>query len=312
MRQVFNGAALPCYRGWAMEIKILSPEEIEFREKDIQTAFEQDLSKLEEGLVFVDSEVSIPVGRIDTLAFDTNTNQPVFVEFKGNGQFGKDALVQLMDYLSWFIRDTSRFAVLEKLIRAKRPQIGGFEPDIKLICVVSNIEERIRNAIYALANDAAIYSYTVATDTAGKIVVIPKLEIDNTDVERGPRIPVNKDDLLKKFFHLQKLYESLSAELQKNDGREYMAGRTFRYRKHRVFAFIRLRNNYLRLGLRVGAGKVRDSDFKYRRQGASDWGSVTLTPGKGIPEKIKPWIDIAREFKGAKLDDDDESGEEAD
>jgi RecB family endonuclease NucS len=84
-----------------MEIKILSPEEVAFKEKDIQTAFEHDLSKLEEGLEFIDTEVTIPVGRIDTLAFDTNTNQPVFIEYKGPGQFGKDALIQLMDYLSW-------------------------------------------------------------------------------------------------------------------------------------------------------------------------------------------------------------------
>jgi RecB family endonuclease NucS len=57
-----------------MDIKILSSEEVEFKEKDVQKAFEHDLSKLEEGLEFIDSEVAIPVGRIDTLAFDTNTN----------------------------------------------------------------------------------------------------------------------------------------------------------------------------------------------------------------------------------------------
>jgi hypothetical protein len=36
-----------------MEIKILSPEEVKFKEKDVQNAFERDLSKLEEGLEFV-------------------------------------------------------------------------------------------------------------------------------------------------------------------------------------------------------------------------------------------------------------------
>jgi RecB family endonuclease NucS len=88
-----------------MNIKILAPEEVKFSEKDVQKAFEEDLSKLEEGLEFIDSEVIIPVGRIDTLAFDTNSNEPVFIEYKGVGEFGKDALIQLMDYLSWFIRD---------------------------------------------------------------------------------------------------------------------------------------------------------------------------------------------------------------
>ena len=82
-----------------MEIKSLSLEEVEFKEKDIQNAFEHDLSKLEEGLEFVGSEIVIGTGRIDTLAFDTNSSCPVFIEYKRRGEFSKDALIQLMDYL---------------------------------------------------------------------------------------------------------------------------------------------------------------------------------------------------------------------
>ena len=78
-----------------MEIKILSPEEVEFREKDIQNAFEKDLSKLEDGLEFIASEVIVGAGRIDTLAFDTNNGNPVFIEYKRPGDFGKDALITL-------------------------------------------------------------------------------------------------------------------------------------------------------------------------------------------------------------------------
>src|SRR5512139_2596464 len=102
-----------------MEIKIVSPEEVDFKEKDVQRAFEKDLSKLYDGLEYVDSEVTIPVGRVDTLAFDTNTNQPVLIEFKSGG-FGKEALIQLMDYLSWFVRDQSHYDSLKRIIRSKR------------------------------------------------------------------------------------------------------------------------------------------------------------------------------------------------
>ena len=47
-----------------MEIKVLSPEDVDFKEKDVQNAFERDLSKLEEGLELVDTEVVIGTGRI--------------------------------------------------------------------------------------------------------------------------------------------------------------------------------------------------------------------------------------------------------
>ncbi len=287
-----------------MDIKILSPEEVEFNEKDVQMAFEHDLFKLEDGLVFVDSEVAIPVGRIDTLAYDTNTNQPVFIEYKGIGEFGKDALVQLMDYLSWFTRDKSRFTVLEKIIRHKKPDIEEIEPDIRLICMVADIDERIRNAIYALANDAAVYTYMVAKDTAGKVILIPRLEVDNTEVERGPRVSPTEGELLKKYPHLQDLYYGAKAELEQKGAEGYITGRTYRCRKHRVFAYIRLRQNHIYLGLRVGIGKIDDPDFKYRKKGASDWGSVALSPLAAIPDKVKNWIDIAREFKPAQRDED--------
>jgi hypothetical protein len=295
-----------------MEIKILSPEEVEFKEKDVQAAFEHDLSKLEAGLVFIDSEVSIPVGRIDTLAFDRNTNKPVFVEFKGPGGFGKDALVQLMDYLSWFTRDENRYAILEKIIRQKKADIEEIEPDVRLICVVAGrIDERIRNAIYALANHAAIYTYLVAKDTAGKVVLIPKLEVDNTEVETGVGVPATEAELLKKHPDLQDLFYGLKAELEKNGAKGYMTGRTYRCKKHRSFANTRLRQHFIRLQLRVGIGSVDDPEFKYEKKGASEWGSVALWPSKGIPDKVKNWIDIAREFMPTQLDEDENEGEGA-
>ena len=61
-----------------MEIKILAPEEVEFKEKDIQNAFEKDLTKLEEALEFIASEVIVGAGRIDTLAFDRQRKSSIY------------------------------------------------------------------------------------------------------------------------------------------------------------------------------------------------------------------------------------------
>src|SRR5258706_4572142 len=127
----------------SMEIKILSPEEITFKEKDIQTSFEQDLTKLEEGLELIASEVAIGTGRIDTLAYDSESGRPVFIEYKRRGEFDKDALIQLMDYLSWFARDENRMAILEKVIKQHNKDIEDFDPSIRLICVVTDIEDRV-------------------------------------------------------------------------------------------------------------------------------------------------------------------------
>jgi hypothetical protein len=166
-----------------MEIAILSAAPLEVTEKDIQRAFERNLATLDESLELIGSEVVIGTGRIDTLAWDSVNSRPVFIEYKGPGAFGRDALIQLMDYLSWFARDENRMAVLERIIRQRRPEIQEVEPSILLICVVADIEDRIRNAIYVLANDVKVFTYLLARDTAAKLVLVPKLEVDNTEVE---------------------------------------------------------------------------------------------------------------------------------
>jgi RecB family endonuclease NucS len=106
-----------------MEITVLSPASVEVNEKDIQSAFERNLTLLDEGLEFIGSEVVIGTGRIDTLAYDSVNNRPVFIEYKGPGAFGRDALIQLMDYLSWFSRDENRMAILEKIIRQRKLRV---------------------------------------------------------------------------------------------------------------------------------------------------------------------------------------------
>ena len=136
--------------------------------------------------------------------------------------------------------------------------------------------------------------------------------VDNTEVERGLRISSTEDELLKKRPHLQELFYGLKDEILKNDAEQYITGRTIRYKKHRVFGSIRLRKNYIRLVLRVGRGKVNDLDFKYLKSGTSNTGAVTLSPGKPIPEKVKQWIDIAREFKSSPKVNEDEPDEEVD
>lgn len=293
-----------------MEIKILSPEDVEFKEKDIQHAFERDLSKIEDGLELVDSEVVIGTGRIDTLAFDMNSNCPVFIEYKRRGEFGKDALIQLMDYLSWFARDENRMAILEKIIRQRKPEIEDFEPAIRLICVVTEIDDRIRNAIYAIANHVKVISYMVARDTGNNVILVPKLEVDNGDIEPQMRESKSEDELLKKYPHLQETITKLKSLLELDGAYSYTTTRSLRFKKNRVFARAHFRKDYVLLELRVGKGKISDPDFKYWRQGDSSWGHTQVNPSKGISDKVAKWIELARNYASIVEDDEEEDNQE--
>lgn len=292
-----------------MEIKVLAAEDIPYQERAIQSAFECDMGKLDEGLEFVASEVIIGTGRIDTLAIDTNNNRPVFIEYKRPGDFDKDALIQLMDYLSWFARDENRMAVLESVIRQRKPDIKGFEPSIRVICVVADISDRIRNAIYAIANDVKVFSYMLATDTSGKLVLVPKLEVDNSDVEA--RIPqaVSEDELLRKHPHLKGLFEKLRSWLERDGTTTYTTSRSFRFKQERVFAKLHFRKKYIQLELRVGRGSVNDPLFTYWRQGESSWGYVHLYPEAAMPKDLHAWIELARRQSAESQVDDEDSAE---
>jgi hypothetical protein len=292
-----------------MDIKILSPEDIEFKEKDVQNAFERELSTLEEGLELIDTEVVIGTGRIDTLAFDSNSSCPVFIEYKRRGEFDKDALIQLMDYLSWFARDENRMAILERIIRRHKPDIDDFEPSIRLICVVTDIDDRIRNAVYAIANHVKVFSYMVARDTANNVVLVPKLELDNGDVEPQTREVASEAELLRKHPHLQEVLASLKSLSERDGAYSYTTARSFRFKKDRVFAKAHFRKDYILLELRVGKGKVSDPDFKYWRQGESSWGYTHIYPSRGIPEKVAKWIELARNSARTVAEDEDEEGQ---
>lgn len=287
-----------------MEIKILSSEDVEFKEKDVQAAFEKDLSKLEEGLEFISSEIVIGTGRIDTLAFDSNNGNPVFIEYKRRGEFDRDALIQLMDYLSWFARDKNRIAILEKIIRKHKPDIDDFEPRIRLICVVTDIDDRIRNAVYAIANHVKIFSYMVARDTANNVVLVPKIVLDNEDVELQAREVTSEAELLKKHPHLHDVVANLKAHIERDGAYSYTTARSFRFKKERVFAKAHFRKDYVLLELRVGKGVVSDPDFKYWRQGESPWGWTHIYPSNGISDKVFKWIEFARSFASATEDED--------
>jgi hypothetical protein len=294
-----------------MEIVVLSPVDVDVNEKDIQSALERNLGFLDEGLEFIGSEIVIGTGRIDTLAYDSINGRPVFIEYKGPSAFGRDALIQLMEYLAWFSRDENRITMLERIIRQRKPEIQEIKPSILLICVAADIEDRIRNAIYVLANDVKVFTYLIARDTAGKLVLVPKLEVDNTDVEGRVPEAISENDLLSKHPHLQDLFRKLRGLLEKDGTSSYTTSKSFRFKKGRVFAKLRFRKRYIQLELRVGRGGVVDPDFKYWRGGESSWGYVFLYPSNPLPDKVVAWIDRARNLatQSAAGDEEDEAAE---
>ena len=278
-----------------MSIKLISGESISLTEDQIRKAFEANLGRLEEGLEYVDSEVQIGTGRIDTLAIDEK-NRPVFIEYKREGEFDKDALVQLMDYLSWFVKDEAHISYLEKYIKKKKPDIDKVSSEIRLICVVSDAEDRVKNACYVISNPTQLWSFTTIKNEKGDIMIIPRIELDNTEREFVISEEVTEDEILKEYPSLSPLYSELKSYIVSfGDVESYMVGRNPRFRRRRVFASVWFTRKWISLELFVGKGTVESERFKYWKSGESDWGYVHINVKEGVSEELKGWIKKAYE-----------------
>ena len=199
----------------------------------------------------------------------------------------------MMDYLSWFVSDKKHMAILEKFILSKRSDLEEFEPEILMIFIVSDIEERIRNAIYAITNWIRVYSSILTKGSKDEILFVPKLEVNNQEIERPVHPGSSEADILGRHPHLKDLFTSLRPHLEKEGVTAHTTSRSFQSKKERVFAKVHFRNKNILLELRVGRNQDNDTDFKYWKKGLSKWGYISLYPANEIPGKIIAVIETA-------------------
>jgi len=262
-------------------VRIVAGETVDISEEELQRVFEKNLTTIEEGLEYVDSEVHVGTGRIDTLALDEKS-RPVFIEYKRRGEFDKDALIQLMDYLSWFVQDETHTAHLEKHIRKKKTDLEKLNPEIRLICVVNDVEDRVKNACFVISNPVQIVTYTAVKDERGEVILVPRIELDNTE-----RVKVtegrSEEEILKENASLAPLYQEIKKYiLSLGDVDLYMtSGEAARFRAKRVFADMWFGRKWITLNLFVGQGKVDIPRFNYWRSGESDWSYLHITAKDG-------------------------------
>lgn len=275
-------------------LRILRETHEEILEKDLQKAIESDLSALGEELEIVGSEISIGTGRIDTLALD-EAGRPTFIEYKRPGAFDQNALIQLMDYVSWFLMDTAHFAVLRELIAA-RVEDKKIRDDIRLILVVSDVSDRVKNACYAISCPVVIFTYSLSKLESGDLAVIPKeilntSEADSISNEPPPRI----DEMVPKQF--ANVWTNLERSLRSMPGVEvYNTRNDVRASSSKVFARMIFQKRYLILRLLVERGSINDPRFKFDGQEDSNFGNIRISPADEIDDQIKNWIVLSRKY----------------
>lgn len=261
-----------------VKLKVLKPADIDIPEKEIQELIEKNLDCLEEGLKYVGSYIPIGTGIIDILAIDEDNN-PVLIECKKIGvDFDQDALIQLMDYYSWFSTDENHLHYLFSIFENK-----GFKDvsrEIRLIALVSDVSDRVKNACWALIPSIQLITFSFSKSSVeDEIIVVPKITLD-TSVGTVSFInpPKSEDDHFKTNPHMRPLYEkfkkavlTIDSSIKINPSPQDYIGFTGK----KNFCGLHVKKNWLRLDILLTAEEANNPSFVYK-ENWGDWGYFHL------------------------------------
>ena len=278
-------------------LKVATPYEGPIDEKQIQKAIEANLGNIEQGLVYVDSFVQIGTGIIDTVAIDDEDNA-VLIEYKRPGDFSRDALIQLMNYYSWFASDQNHMTFLRDLARKVKPPLNEIT-DVRLMEVVSDYDEDVRNACWALKPPIKLISYKLFTDTAKELTVLPFTILD-TEVggQTVVRPPKTEDDHLRDHDSLRTLYHELKAKVTAATGSDAKINPApqdyIGLARRRNFCSFHFKDKWIRVDLLLKSSEIGGS-ARYKDYPASEWGYMHISSSKDIDEEFLSWVKKAYE-----------------
>jgi len=279
-----------------MKLRIASPVKQEVDEDAIQKAFESNLAAIEEGLVYIGSSVPIGTGIIDTPAIDDEENA-VIIEYKKPGDFDEDALIQLMNYYSWFASDQNHRLYLHEVIAKTRPQVREVN-DVRLIEVVSEIGDEVKNACWALKPSILLVNYSLSVDPSGETVVYPNIVIDTSvGGESMVKPPKTEEDHLRDHQNLRSLYFKLKDRVLKdidpnitfNPSPQSYVGVTSR----RLFLQIGFKDKWLSVLAKIKPHDVGDNPRLIPYGENSEWSYARIEPEQQVDEELMMLLKIA-------------------
>ncbi|MFW6121933.1 MAG: endonuclease NucS domain-containing protein [Petrotogales bacterium] len=112
--------------GFKIETVLSTDEVTEVIEKDIENFIEKNTSLIGDSLKLVRKQLGTPVGRIDLLFEDKNSN-PIIVELKLH-KIGRDAINQIRRYMKWIEKQTDKEA---KGVIVCKGVMPAFREDLK-------------------------------------------------------------------------------------------------------------------------------------------------------------------------------------
>lgn len=254
--------------------KIMDLKEIPFKlERDIQNLFEGNLKQMT-GLEFVKSEFSIQNQRIDTLAFDSENQSFVIIEYKRNHNYsvfdqGVSYLNTLLKYKADFVLEYNE--TLQKSL--KKDEVDWSQSKVVFVAPAFNqvqkqaVDFKDLNIelweVKQFENDIVVVNGVKKSASAPSVKLSTKKDENSelSDITQQLKTYTEEDHLQGKSDEIRELYEDFKqAILNLSPETECLATKlyiTFRKDK-KTFSDIVIQKNALKIFINKKKGELSD------------------------------------------------------
>jgi len=283
------------------QVKQLSPTAVHL-ERELQALVEKNMSVFF-GVTFLQSEFSIPNGRMDSLGIDENYC-PVIFEYKRSQN--ENVINQGLFYLDWLMDHKAEFKLLtiEKLGMEAAGKIDWSIPCV--ICIASDFTKFDEHAVNQMQKNIKLIKYKKFSDELilfeqiNAPVVKPMAESTSgvaqvkktADKTFAEQVETTSDELREIYYAIRDYILSLGDDISENQLKQYCA-----YKKIKNIICIEVRQKSILLYMRLnpdafieeqGRGLLRDV------RNVGHWGTgdveATVKSAKDF-ENIKCLID---------------------
>ena len=239
-------------------------------EKDIQRLFEENLTLLS-GYIFIRSEFSIKNSRIDTLAFDPETQAFVIIEYKR--QQNSSVVDQGISYLNLMLEYKADFIVEyneKQKFPLKRNDVDWSQSKVIFVSPAFNdFQIQATNfkdlpielwEVNRFDNDIITLNIINKSKSAPKIKAVSNEKREEFSILKEIKVYQESDHLSDKSDFIQELYEdfkqgilNLDPDIEINTRKLYIA-----FKKDRNIADIRIQQKNLKIWINLPYGELDD------------------------------------------------------
>ncbi|HHF3795388.1 TPA: DUF5655 domain-containing protein [Haemophilus influenzae] len=239
-------------------------------EKDIQRLFEENLTLLS-GYIFIRSEFSIKNSRIDTLAFDPETQAFVIIEYKR--QQNSSVVDQGISYLNLMLEYKADFIVEyneKQKAPLKRNDVDWSQSKVIFVSPTFNdFQIQATNfkdlpielwEVNRFDNDIITLNIINKSKSAPNIKAVSNEKREELSILKEIKVYQESDHLADKTDFIQELYEdfkqgilNLDPDIEINTRKLYIA-----FKKDRNIADIRIQQKNLKIWINLSYGELDD------------------------------------------------------